>query len=667
MRRFPRPSFIKVLTFGSAFLLATSALAQVAPDEEEPTEVPETQPEEPAAPPTPIEREELLPPQSPPPALSPPQATPVTPGAQQPMGGENIAPAPKSNEVFAEDWWTHTRPVLELHGYFRLRAELFHNFSLGRVDVPNAALWPQPADNSYIDQSGGIHQIKLCGDANALVNCRDKTQAGANMRFRVNPEIHISDNLRIMSQIDMLDNVVLGSTPDGTYNRPGAGGYEAVAHGGYVPRGAFATTQNPPTSGINGFKNSIEVKRVWGEYMTPVGQLRFGRMPSHWGLGMLANSGDSYDSDWQSTADRIMFITGIRSLDLYFGGAWDFLNEGPTSATVDSINGGQPYDMAQLDDVSQYVLVVMRKRNPELAKLDLARGDVVLNGGLYFVFRKQTIANDTAGDIGQASLGTGPADVQAGYVRRGATAYIPDAWFQLLYRKFRFEAEVATIQGTIDNTNTAPGSMEAAKLRQWGVTTQTELKAVEDRLRLQFGFGWASGDANLKPNEANQSLVPSRESLQPHVAGPNTFSEFRFHPDHRVDLILFRNILQRVQGAYYFRPAMEYDFTRNPNGQRFGGGAAIIWSRASEFMQTPGHQRDLGVEIDLSLYFQSKDGTLNDDPDKMGGFFTMLQYGVLFPLGGLGYLPGEQALAPAGVKLDTSAAHTLRWYMGIMY
>ena len=25
----------------------------------------------------------------------------------------------------------------------------------------------------------------------------------------------------------------------------------------------------------------------------------------------------------------------------------------------------------------------------------------------------------------------------------------------------------------------------------------------------------------------------------------------------------------------------------------------------------------------------------------MGGFFTMLQYGVLFPLGGLGYLPGE--------------------------
>lgn len=677
MRRLPRFISTRILALGSILALSSVAQAQEAGEEEAP-QTTEAQPEEqapapsesePPAPPeaAPVEREDLLPPEVPPPALSPPTTTPVTPSEQQPMGGEDIAPAAPPSEVFAEDWWTHARPVLELHGYLRLRAELFHNFSLGRVDVPSAAFWPQPSDNSYIDQAGGMHEIKLCGDVDSLTNCKAKMQASANMRLRFNPEIHISDNLRIMSQVDMLDNLVLGSTPEGTYNQPGAGGgYEAVAHGGYVPRGAFATTQIPPTSGINSFKNSIEVKRAWGEYMTPVGQLRFGRMPSHWGLGMVANSGDSYDSDWQSTSDRIMFLTGIRSLDLYFGGAWDFLNVGPTSATVDSVTGGQPYDMARADDASQYVLIVMRRRNPQLAKMDLARGDVVLNGGVYFVYRNQTLANDTAG-AGQASLGASSADVQTGYVRRGAEAFIPDAWVQLLYRKFRFEAEVATIQGTIDNTNTAPGSMEAAKLRQWGVTTQTELKAVEDRLRMQFGFGWASGDANLSPNEANQSLVPPKRGLQPHVAGPNTFSEFRFHPDYRVDLILFRHILQRVQGAYYFRPSMEYDFSRNPNGQRFGGGAAIIWSRASEFVQTPGHKRDLGVEIDLSLYFQSKDGTLNDDPDKMGGFFTMLQYGVLFPLGGLGYLPGEQALAPAGVKLDTSAAHTLRWYMGIFY
>jgi uncharacterized protein (TIGR04551 family) len=216
--------------------------------------------------------------------------------------------------------------------------------------------------------------------------------------------------------------------------------------------------------------------------------------------------------------------------------------------------------------------------------------------------------------------------------------------------------------------NTVDTSNNGYKYRQFGFASQTEFKAVEDRLRLNFGTGWASGDPE------SSSLVAGNSGFQAHPSSELTtknrtpYTEFRFHPDYRVDLILFRHILNRVQGAYYFRPAVDYDFSRNPNGQRLGGGAAIIWSRASEFIQTPGHKRDLGVEIDLSLYYQSKDGSLNDNPDKMGGFFTMLQYGVLFPLGGLGYMAGEKDTASKqGISLDTGAAQTLRWYAGILF
>ena len=99
---------------------------------------------------------------------------------------------------------------------------------------------------------------------------------------------------------------------------------------------------------------------------------------------------------------------------------------------------------------------------------------------------------------------------------------------------------------------------------------------------------------------------------------------------------------------------------RKPSGQRFGGGAAFAWTRASQFVQTPGHARDLGIELNGKLYFQAKDGALNDDPTQMGGFYTMLQYGVLFPLSGLDYLPDEEGT-------DTSAAQILRWYMGILF
>jgi uncharacterized protein (TIGR04551 family) len=561
--------------------------------------------------------------------------------------------------VYAEDWWVHSRPVFELHGGLRVRAELLHNFSLGRIDRPDLALWPQPVDNDYTALNSNTYALRLCGD-NGKSLCEDKSQAGANIRFRINPELHISDNLRVIAQVDMLDNLVLGSTPGGYNGQPRTTGARPSTSP-YAPIGAFASTQVAPTSGFNSFQNSINIRRAWGEYATPVGQLRFGRMPNHWGLGMLENSGDTYDSDWQSTVDRIMFTTGFRSLDLYVSGAWDFPNEGPTSASWESTIGGQPYDLAQLDDVNQYTAMVARRRNPELAKLDLARGDAVLNGGAYFQYRDQLLAAENV------PLGSTAADIQiagAGYyVRRAFRVYTPDVWFQLLYKKFRFEAEGAMIAGTVQSVQ-ANGGGDTADIRQFGVATQTEWKAVEDRLRLQFGLGWSSGDAGLLPDDPNRraTLSPTRtgNTYTNRVTGNRTYSEFRFHPDYRVDLILHRNILGRVQGDYYFRPSIEYDFTRNAEGQKLGGGAAVIWTRASEFVQAPGHKRDLGIELNLGLYYQSKDGSLNDNPDKMGGFFTSLQYGVLFPMGGLSYLPGE-------TTLETSAAHTVRWYMGILF
>ncbi len=573
----------------------------------------------------------------------------------------------RPSDVFSEDWWGHTRPILELHGYFRTRAELFHNFSLGRHNAPgdDQNLWPQPLDHSYTDQSGNPHNVNLCGNG-ATQPCFDKSQATANVRFRVAPELHISDNLRILSQIDALDNLVLGTTPDAYAMQPGGTGptgYRPAGTGynGYAPLGALTTTQGPPTAGINSFRNSIDVKRVWAEYMTPFGQLRFGRMPNHWGLGMMNNAGDGIDSDYQTTTDRIMFVSGIKSLDLYFGGAWDYVSTGPTNASAYDVYGGQPYNTANLTNVNEYVLFAARRTNPELQKLALARNEVVVNGGIYATYRSQLLdvippnANGTTGN--PITLDT--TQVNNGFQRRGAYAFTPDLWVQALWKKFRFEAEFATIYGSIDQTPQHADIANPVQLRQYGLTTQSEFKAIEDKLRIGFGFGWASGDPWVN------GLNPGPSGLQPELNARGPISTFRMHPDYRVDLIFFRHILSRVEGAYYFRPSVDYDFLKNANGQKFGGGAAIIWSRASEFEQTPGHKRDLGVELDVSLYYQAKDGTLNDDPDKLGGFYTMLQYGVFFPLGGLSYLPGQQTSALP--NWDLSSAQTVRLFLGVAY
>jgi len=712
MSRRCRSFFLVSLAFAAPIVVPSIAVAQdrAAPPASAPAPTPSTnQPAAvpPATPPAPMpaarpaeDRPPLITPVPPPsptavpaPAVVSPSAVSAahdqqdlaTQGTQRPDTGEVAAPG---QQIFSDDWWGRVHPVVELHGYFRTRGELFQNLALGRHgsvfqgnDPQNLA--PIPLDQSYQTVTGGNGAtVNLCGP-NANGVCHDETETSANMRLRLDPEIHISDNLRIVSEVFALDNVVLGSTPDAyaiqaaaaqSTNKPTTAktsAYQSAGYNPYAPIGFNSTTQGPPTAGVNSLQNSINVERVWGEYMTPVGQLRFGRMPGQWGLGMMENSGDGIDSDYQTTLDRLMFITGIKSMDLYFGGAWDFVSTGPTNATAYSVYGGQPYNVCNLCNVNEWAAFVAHKTNPELQRLSLSRGDFVVNGGLYTKFRSQYLDVSNPSNTNGTGVPQTPQSIDTtsngnnGLEARQAWALTPDLWVQALWGKLRFEAEGAAVLGEIGSLqgvgiNATPNN--TADIRQYAFVTQTEFRAIEDKLDLQFGFGWASGDpwAYSTANGTNQGALNPGSSLPQEYNSIGPISTFSMHPDYKVDLIFFRNILSRVEGAYYFRPSVDYDFLRHANGEKFGGGAAIIWSRASEFVQTPGHHRDLGVELDLRLYYQSKDGSLNDNPDKMGGFFTMLQYGVLFPLGGLSYLPLENGP-------DTSTAHALRWFIGVLY
>ena len=588
----------------------------------------------------------------------------ATQGNQSPTADGTIGT--RTQDVFSEDWWAHTRPIVEMHGYFRTRAELFHNFALSRHDASNSTgnpgLWGQPLDHTFTDKAGSRRQVLLCGNPNATTGayqeCFDKTQATANLRLRLNPEIHISDNLRILSQIDLLDNLVLGSTPDSYALVPsgvGATGYNAALPNGYAALNGLSQSQGAPTSGVNSYKNSIEVKRAWAEYLTPLGQIRVGRMPAHWGLGIYQNSGDCLDCNYQTNVDRMMFTSGLKSLDLYFGGSWNFISTGPTNSSPYDVYGGQPYNTANLTNVSEWMLFAAHRTNPELQRLKLSRGDIVLNGGLMGLYRKQIL------DVvaGQSPFSANDLAPNNGLERRGLGIVTTDAWGQLLFNKLRLEGEFASMIGDIDSSPYGGTVNNPKKVRMWAYATQAEFRAIEDKLRIQFGHGWASGD----PNE--NTLTSPSGPFQAR-ASDGAISTFRMHPAYYVDYIFFRQIMSRVQGAYYFRPSVEYDFLRQPNGQKFGGGTAIIWSRASEFIQTPGNHRDLGVELDVQLYYQSKDGSLNDDPNKMGGFYAALQYGVFFPLPGLEYLKNEQDTSKNS-DWSLSTAQTVRLILGVMF
>lgn len=593
-------------------------------------------------------------------------------GDERPDGdGETVS----LERIFAEDWWSHARPVFEFHGYFRTRAELYNKFALGRVDRPGQELFPQPSDNQFQSIDGNNQSATvgpaLCRDsgASALTGCQNNTQSSANMRFRLNPELHVSDNLRVITQVDMLDNLVLGSRPEGYALSPAAGGGYAVdQRNGYVLNGYQDATQVPPEPGVNGLESSLRVKRAWGEYATPLGELRFGRMPHHWGLGMLWNAGDEYDDDVQSTVDRLMFAGGLPMLDLVLAATWDFPNQGPTQSPP--IAGFQAYDRAQSDDVRQWGFMLLRQRSPQLTDLALSKDEVVFNSGLYVLYRSQELANDVSGTQPGVNVpGGDPATLaDSGFSRRGLSVWQPDLWLQLLYKRLRAELEVAAIIGDVESQSVVPNNISdfdeqqdnSQRLRQFGFAFELQQKLVEDRLRLNFNLGWSSGDADAFDPNTPGDLIPGPGERQ---VNDDTVSTFRFHPSYRVDRILHRYILQRVQGTYYVAPSLDYDFTREPNGQRIGGGINLVWTRASEPVQTPGHNADLGLELGGSLFFQSKDGGANDGLDRLGGFYARLDYSALFPLAGLGY----PSVTRETFGLETSTAQMLRLYLGVLF
>jgi len=466
----------------------------------------------------------------------------------------------------------------------------------------------------------------------------------ANLRLRLQPEIHVTDGIAVYTQIDALGNLVMGSTPQGYYN--GAGQYGSPW---------AATTVLSRTQVDNGAP-PIRVNRAWAEVSNPtLGQIRFGRMPWHWGLGMFANAGDGIDSDFQTHVDRIMYQFRLRSLGLFAMAMYDFASTGPTSATPRYEGGqGQVIDLGTLDDVNQYGLAVGRRIDAVDARQALARGNLVWNAGLWGTYRRQVLS------LENARITDVPTQEQ--YIRRDAHIGFADLWFQLLHRSFRLEIEAAVQFGSMNFSATA-GAHDPRVLDvfQLGGALEFEYRLLNNRLQIEFRAGFASGDPDMEGLNGHAS--PNGGALL--RDGVRASTAFSFHPDYRVDLILWRQVFRQVSSAYYFRPGVMYAFVDRPGGDRFYGRASLIWSRASEFVQTRGNTADLGIEANAELTYISnfRDPSLSDRVAP--GFFASAQYGILFPMAGLG--PTQTERNSNLQNFEFSNAQTLRAVLGVFY
>jgi uncharacterized protein (TIGR04551 family) len=544
--------------------------------------------------------------------------------------------------VKSQQDWTAPQPVLTLHGYYRMRGELQDNFWLGRDPIEPITHDPftvfKPLERQAATKPiGGCGNEKTRGDG----TCDISTLQFANMRLRLGPQLNLSDDVRVKMVVDMFDNMIAGTGPVSYYGKGNGSGTADDPGLSNATSGIFVSSDEP--SG-----QTIMVRQAWAEVRRRgLGELRFGRMPNHWGLGILNNAGTGIDDDFSASVDRVMGITKIAGL--YFTAAYDFIAEGLSKPNVST---GLPTDSSQLDDVDQFTFTVARQLSPEEQQTLLENGRLVLNGGGYFSYRVQDMFG-SYGSYGSTQLNTtatsGDNDPMLTHI--GAKTFTFDGWGQLRWRGLRVELEAALIAGSIDNIDVnASYQAENYKILSLGSALEFEYRLVHDKLGIYFDTGLATGDSDVEGLSSVDDLV-----YQQHKG--KTVSTFRFSPAYRIDMVLWRSIMRQVTGAYYFKPGISYDFLRTPFGQLFGARLNVIWSRAAAKKQTWGDGYDLGVELNASLYWRSEDG-----PEPIDGFHAIVQWGMLFPLQGLGYTSADK---PAG--FDMKYPQNLRLVLGVAF
>jgi uncharacterized protein (TIGR04551 family) len=516
-----------------------------------------------------------------------------------------VLPAPKAKKKRFQ--------VFELDGYFRFRGDYFKNFHLGFSGDPTTSLgqpFPQP--------------LGCLSDAPTDASCSD-TIKSSNIRARLEPVINIDENASVHFQVDILDNLVLGSTPDGYFG-------DGTSRPANIPVNGFSGGQVDPQAGRNSLTDSIRVKRAWAEVMTPLGLLKFGRQPSHWGLGILANGGGhdpfhgtyDLDSDYGDTADRLMFGTMIPGTQYRVAVATDWAVTSPTSAQSDMWRNrydGQPFDLDDADDVNQWVVVLARLDSPEDFQDLLDQGEMAFNYGSYFVWRTQDW------DYNPTLLQGFPPD-GSNIVRRDAVAYIPDVWLHFGHKKLEVEFEGVAILGSIAELQDVSDTLDdELAIRQFGAVGKVGYKMVEDKLRLGLEVGYASGDQwdNSPPGTTNVRSARALPCLDVAAAEcrDSTANAFRFDFDYEVDLILFRELLGTVTNATYVKPTLSYQVTKAIKLQ-----TQSVVSFANKPVATPGNGNMYGVEFDGDVGYENE------------GFFAGLSAGVLFPLGAMDH-PAE--------------------------
>jgi uncharacterized protein (TIGR04551 family) len=553
-------------------------------------------------------------------------------GPQQPAGEEKkegvAVEAPKTPELLPT---TPALPpqksrrkrwkLLEMDGYFRLRGDYFKNFNLGFLDEPALGGAPFPRD--------------LACNSTSLNHPCDESVRGANMRLRLEPTINIDEGISVHVQADALDNLVLGSTPlNETLSGPSTTGPPPPVTG-------FGNTQGNVVRGVNSDRDSLVVKRAWAEVAIPLGVLKAGRMPNQWGMGIWANAGGydpvtgltNYDADYGDSVDRVSFTAQIPGTPLRAMIAADWDATGLTSNLVGATGNastlgttgqyagysGHPFDLDDSDDSNGWVGVISKMESPQDFREAVDRGESVLDYGVYFEYKTQDWAENTTGLAVGGTFDPTPATA---IVPRNLKTYTPDVWLHWGYGPWDVEGEFVGTFGSLQDL-TDFSIMGGANIRKMGGALRGSWRGYDNKLKLGIEAGFATGDQWDNVVQGQTNVAYENQVGLPTICNAQhscTLTQFTFNRDYQVDLIMWRYLFGAVTNAVYYKPFVEYDFTKSITAKLWN-----VTSMAMKPVSTPGNSLFYGTEFDADVGYHD------------GRVYAGISYGILLPFGAMAH------------------------------
>ena len=428
------------------------------------------------------------------------------------------------------------KPVkfFELYGYFNVANTFSYNMKLS-------------GNNPYMISRNTINNVVTDETTGERVTRKTNEHVlnWAWLKLHLEPVINIAETMEIHTKLSIFGNTAMG-----------ADNYEFdKKENGLLRDAQLSNSAN------------IVFEGLWGVFDTPIGQLKVGRMPFHWGLGILYSDGNQFNTlSSGNYLDRLQLTIPIMGFKII--PAFDLASTGLLDKYHDYF-----IDASQKDDgFNVSLMFTMQEDDPAVLENKILNEKTVVEVGAMVMFSWK---NNSSGEWVKSDEQDGTVeptgdhfvdpDTVYAFTGQGAKLWKLDAWLNLHYKIFSFKTELAFLTGSIGKVRLEDGRDKSVKTQMVGWAADLGFRVIPKKFHIGLLTGIASPD-DADYVQGDSWNTPGNSINNSSTKSDRTVENFRFNKDYNFNSALWNQFLGRFTAGYYASLTLTYFFLDDLKG-----------------------------------------------------------------------------------------------------